>query len=171
MSPPTATPRVLLVSCYELGHQPLALASLLALHFGGSTVDLEWQEYVLDDGSPREQDRLLKDESDVRIRIADHAITDSDVASSRGQQSADAPKQRALPTSTGPDDRHEFLGCDVELDLVERDDIARTRGVGLGYCAHLDVAPILAVGRRRRGALGFGASGCRHYEASTTGQP
>ena len=115
---------------------------------------LERQRDVLRDGPPVEQHGVLEDDPVVAVdaRLRRRLAVDRDRAGGRLDEVADHAEERRLAAPGRADQRDELAGLDLEVDLLERGDVAareRLRDVldlddrllGCVHAAHLRCAP------------------------------
>ena len=82
-------------------------------------------------GSPLEEHGVLEDDAVVVVGacLPGRLAVDSDGALRRVDQVADDAQKRRLPAARGPDQRHELLRGERQVDVLQRRDVAAREGL------------------------------------------
>jgi hypothetical protein len=123
--------RILRLEAAEAG-QLEQVAGGLAVLAHVAAQHLDGEEHVVEDGAPRQQDRMLEDEADVGEGLAHRLAVDGDGAARGRREPGHQLEQRALAAAAGADQRDELVVGDVERDVLDGvHEVAPTRAVGL----------------------------------------
>src|ERR1043165_6316931 len=79
----------------------------------------EHQCEIVPRGHPRKDGAFLRDENALRTRASDWLRGDLDQAAIRLLKSGEQVQQRGFPASRRPNERHEFVLRDVQLESFE----------------------------------------------------
>ena len=118
-------PRVVLLEALQL-HEVDQLLDPLDPLPAVPAEDLERQPDVLLHGAPVEEHSVLEDDAVVAVepRPVRALAVDHDVPARRLDQVADDPEERRLAAAGRPDQGDELPGADLEVDALERPDLA-----------------------------------------------
>ena len=94
--------------------------------------ELERERDVLADGPPLEEHRVLEDDPVIVVDacLPGGFAVDRDRAPRRIDQIADHAQKRRLPAAGWPDQRHELLRCEGEVDVLQSHDVAAREDLG-----------------------------------------
>jgi hypothetical protein len=130
-------PRVLVLEAFQVGHLDEAVGAL-ARRLHRHAADLGLQQDVVEHAPPRQQQRALEHDAHVGLRAAHRLARQAELAAAGGQEAGHHLHQGALAAARRADDRDELAGPDLEVQRLQRLDLAVLGAVGLAHAARMD---------------------------------
>jgi hypothetical protein len=121
----------------ETGHFEQAFRTL-QISLARQFLDFDGHHHVVEHVAPGQQQRVLKHDADVAMRLRHALAVDAYLACGRCEEPCQQLQQSRFPASGGPDHDDEFTRLDRARDRLQRRHVAVTRPIGFRRLRDLD---------------------------------